>query len=69
LFHKKLKFTLRPLNKEKYGDIPKKAKEAYAELCAAQNRALITPTSDNFAEVDVATVTWNHFASVEEKFF
>lgn len=61
LFHrklKKLKFSLRALNREKYGDIPKKTKEAFDELCACQNTALLAPNPESFAAVSAASLAW-----------
>lgn len=72
MFHKnlkKLKLSLRALNKIKYGDIPKRAREAFENLCTCQHRALTSPTAENFADVSAATATWNHYADIKEKFY
>lgn len=72
LFHKKLKALkpiLQALNKDKYGNITSKAREAFSELCATQNRALLAPNSANLAAVSEATAIWDHLAAIEERFF
>ncbi|KAG7585320.1 Reverse transcriptase domain [Arabidopsis thaliana x Arabidopsis arenosa] len=72
IFHRKLKTLkapLRALNREKYGDLPRRTREAFDELCACQNRALTSPSAESFAEVSEATNNWNHLAGVEERFY
>ncbi|XP_010436867.1 PREDICTED: uncharacterized protein LOC104720687 [Camelina sativa] len=57
LYHKKLKklkFSLRSLNQEKYGDIPKRTREAFDALCDCQNEALTSPSAESFAAVSEA---------------
>ncbi|KAG7533326.1 hypothetical protein ISN45_Aa08g009650 [Arabidopsis thaliana x Arabidopsis arenosa] len=72
LFHKKLKLLkepLRRLNREKYGNIPSKVKEAYDDLCCKQNAAHLNPQASTFADVTESSEKWNHLASIEEQFY
>ncbi|XP_013617494.1 PREDICTED: uncharacterized protein LOC106324013 [Brassica oleracea var. oleracea] len=66
IFSKKLKLLkpiLRHLNKTKFGDIPRKTKEAFQNLCEKQAQALSDPSSSSFDAVSAATENWNHWAS------
>ena len=65
---KLLKPVLRHLNKTKFGDIPRKTKEAFQNLCDKQAQALSDPNSISFDGVSVATENWNHWAVIEERF-
>ena len=64
-FHRKLnllKPILRRLNKNKFGNIPQRTKEAFDVLCDKQKAALQQPCTTTFEELAVATTTWNHWA-------
>ena len=70
-FHHKLKLLkpiLRRLNKNKFGNIPQRTKEALDVLCDKQKAALQQPCTTTFEELAVATTTWNHWAEIEESF-
>lgn len=70
-FHKKLKLlkpALRRLNKNKFGNIPQRTREAFDELCDKQKIALQNPSETTFEEAVDAMTTWNHWAAVEESF-
>ena len=72
IFSKKLKLLkpiLRHLNKTKFGDIPRKTKEAFQNLCEKQAQALSDPSSSSFDAVSAATENWNHWAVIEEHFY
>ncbi|KAG7571789.1 Endonuclease/exonuclease/phosphatase superfamily [Arabidopsis suecica] len=72
LFHKKLKLLkelLRRLNREKYGNLPSKVKEAYDDLSCKQNAAHLNPQASTFAEVTESSERWNHLATIEEQFY
>ncbi|VVB01370.1 unnamed protein product [Arabis nemorensis] len=71
-FHRKLKQLkplLRALNRERYRDITKRTRVSYEVLCARQEDALRNPCPDTFQAEQVASVEWQHYAEVEEKFF
>lgn len=70
-FHKKLKLlklVLRRLNKNKFGNIPQRTREAFDVLCGKQQDALQNPTPVTFEEVAEATIVWNYWAEIEESF-
>lgn len=72
LFHRKLKQlkpAIRLQNKSRYGDIPLRVKEAFQALCDKQEQALLTPTTDSFNSVAEAMENWNHWATIEERFY
>ncbi|XP_013632914.1 PREDICTED: uncharacterized protein LOC106338497 [Brassica oleracea var. oleracea] len=72
LFHRKLKqlkSAIRLLNKSRFGNIPLRAKEAFKNLCDMQEQALVTPNTASFNSVSEAMATWNHWASIEERFY
>lgn len=71
-FHRKLtllKFDLRAFNRNHYGDIPKRTKDAFETFCTLQNHALLNPDLVSFAAASAASDRWQHLASVEEKFY
>lgn len=70
-FSKKLKHLkpkIRELAKEKLGNLTKKAKEAYDDLCVKQERNLKTPTTQNMIEENIASKRWENVATIEEKY-
>lgn len=71
MFHQKLKslkFVLRELNRNRYGDIHGRTKEAFALLCDAQAQVLANPCANTFLLEAEASRPWHHLATVEEKF-
>lgn len=72
MFHhklKNLKYHLRALNRTQFGDIPRKAAEAYDQLCLLQNAAISDPSQDNMMALSSATERWNKLSGIEERFF
>ncbi|KAL0656100.1 hypothetical protein Bca4012_076684 [Brassica carinata] len=70
LFHKKLKalkFEMRALNRNHYGDLPNRTKQEYEVMCECQNQVLIDPNPLTFAAAVVASDRWNKLARIEEK--
>ena len=70
-FHRKLKLlkpVLRRLNRNKFGNIPKRTREAFEVLCDKQKAALQHLSATIFEEVSEATTTWNYWAEIEENF-
>lgn len=66
---KSLKFELRGLNRDKYGDIPGRMKQAYTDLCEKQNVAMMDPQSSTFEAASDAWEHWHHISGIEEQFF
>lgn len=72
LFHrklKKLKFTLRELNRTRFGNLPQQTADAYTRVCSAQNRAMNDPTQLNVTDVSVASDDWHRLKNLEKNFF
>lgn len=63
---KALKPLIRNLSKEKLGQLSKKVKEAYADLCMKQERLLNNPTQSNIQEELNAAARWNRISAIEE---
>lgn len=55
-----LKQVLWALNRERYGDSTSRTQEAFDVLCEKQNRALVSPNSPSFSELNDASAIWNH---------
>lgn len=64
---KALKPMLKQLSKEKVGEIVKKTKEAYINLCEAQTNTLGDPTQMNIEAESVAYRRWIFLSTLEEK--
>lgn len=64
---KGLKPLLRSLSKEKLGQLPEKAKEAYIFLCDKQKETLERPTQENIREECEALERWQRLAGLEEE--
>lgn len=64
---KALKPALKQLSKEKVGEIVKKTKEAYKNLCAAQTKTLENPTQSNIEAESVIYGRWVFLSTLEEK--
>ena len=72
MFHRKLKLLkndLRALNRNHYGDLPARTKQAYEQLCHCQNQVLLDPNPQTLAAEAEASKRWNLLASIEERFF
>lgn len=59
---------LRRLNKNKFGNLPQRTREAFYVLCDKQKEALLSPTETTFDEAAEAMTVWNHWAGIEESF-
>ena len=70
-FSKKLK-NLKPLigelDREKLGNLSKRAKVAHEILCDKQNQTLLNPSSSTIQEETDAYEKWLHVAGLEEDF-
>lgn len=65
---KSLKQPLRQLSKLKLGDIIKKTKEAYRELCVCQKNTLENPSADMMRDEIRAQNRWQRLADMEEEY-
>lgn len=65
---KLLKNDLRALNRNHYGDLPNRTKQAYEHLCYCQNQVLLDPTPLTFAAEAEVSRHLNLLASIEGKF-
>lgn len=66
---KGLKPSIRNLSREKLGDLPRRAKEAYASLCEKQGKTLLTPSDTEICDEAEAYAKWKHVAELEEAFY
>lgn len=66
---KGLKSLIRSLSREKIGDLPRRAKEAFVELCDKQNATLTHPTTLAIKEEAEAYERWSHLSELEEGFY
>lgn len=66
---KALKFDMRGLNRDLYGDLPGRVKLAYEELCARQTEAMQNPQTSTFEAASDAWEHWHHISGIEEQFF
>lgn len=71
LFHKKLKslkYSLRELDQNNFGNIRTREKEAFEELCLCQAQVLSNPTTSDCLTEAEASMRWHRLALIEEKF-
>lgn len=71
-FHHKLKTLkqeLRALNRNHFGNITERTKQAFEALCICQNQVLLDPSPANFAAVEELSNIWNKLAAIEERVF
>lgn len=54
---KSLKFEMRSLNRDLYGDLPGRVKAAYEDLCAKQTAAMHNPVTSSF---EAASDAWEY---------
>ncbi|CAE6196409.1 unnamed protein product [Arabidopsis arenosa] len=66
---KKVKAACRELNREGFGNIQQKTKEALAQLELVQEELLSNPSDSLFREEFVARKKWNFFAKAQETFY
>lgn len=66
---KALKSERRGLNKDLYGDLPGRVKQAYEELCARQTKAMQNPQTSTFETTSEAWERWHHITCIEEQFY
>lgn len=66
---KELKKELRALNKNYFGNITERVKQAFEALCICQNQVLLDPTPSKFAEAEELSNIWHKLAAIEERFF
>lgn len=64
---KALKPLIRNLSKAKLGELTRKVKEAYLDLCEKQEKLFRDPTSDNVHAEMVANERWQRVSAIEEK--
>lgn len=65
---KTLKPGLRKLSKDYLGDLSKRTKKAYDELCKLQLQTLTNTNSSCMAEEAQAYAKWKHLSDIEERF-
>ena len=65
---KNLKPHIRTLSREKLGDLHKRVKAAYEDLCRNQSETLSRPTDIASQEVIKAYRKWNILSEMEESF-
>ncbi|KAF3558438.1 hypothetical protein F2Q69_00012210 [Brassica cretica] len=66
---KSLKFEMRSLNKDMYGDLPGRVKAAYEDLCAKQTEAMQNPHTASFEVASDAWEHWHHISGVEQFYY
>lgn len=66
---KMFKYPLRELSKKKFGDLPRRVKEAFEILCEKQRITMENPRADAIKEETVALRRWQMLAELEEIFF
>lgn len=64
---KALKPVLKSLSREKVGDIIRKTREVYKNLCEAQSTMLTAPTQENIHDEAEAYRRWVFLSALEEK--
>ena len=64
---KTLKPKIRALSKSKLGELTKKVKEAYLDLCDKQKKLLRNPSHENAQGEMVANERWQRVSGIEEK--
>ncbi|KAH0852921.1 hypothetical protein HID58_093590 [Brassica napus] len=60
---------MRSLNRDMYGDLPGRVKQAYEELCARQTEAMQNPQTSTFEAAADAWEHWHHISGIEEQFY
>lgn len=65
---KALKQPLRALSKMKLGDISRRTREAYQDLCQKQKETLENPTIEAMRVENEANTRWQRLAELEEEF-
>lgn len=65
---KGLKPKIRSLAKDRLGNLVKKSKEAYDDLCKKQEENLSSPSSQSMEAENEACLRWDFVAGLEEKF-
>lgn len=56
------------MGKKHLGDLSRRTKAAYEDLCQKQNETLLNPTVQNMVTKTLAMNKWQHFADLEEGF-
>lgn len=72
LFHSKIKSiksSLRELNRDRFGDLPARVKQAFEDLFLKQAAATESPSPEAFEEVSAAWEHWHHISSIEEQYY
>ncbi|KAH0858835.1 hypothetical protein HID58_087096, partial [Brassica napus] len=66
---KALKSEMRALNRDMFGDLPGRVKQAYADLCTKQTEAMQNPQTSTFEAASDAWEHWHHISGIEEQFY
>lgn len=66
---KALKSEMRALNQDVFGDLSRRVKQAYDDLCAKQTEAMQNPQTSTFEAASDAWEHWHHISGIEEKFY
>lgn len=72
MFHEKLKslkYEMRSLNRDLFGDLPGRVKAAYEDLCVKQTEAMRNPHTTTFKAASDAWEHWHHISGIEEQFY
>lgn len=72
MFHEKLKslkYEMRSLNRDLFGDLPGRVKAAYEDLCVKQTEAMRNPHTTTFEAASDAWEHWHHISGIEEQFY
>ncbi|KAH0926855.1 hypothetical protein HID58_019111, partial [Brassica napus] len=66
---KSLKYEMRSLNRDLFGDLPGRVKAAYEDLCVKQTEAMKNPHTTTFEAASDAWEHWHHISGIEEQFY
>ena len=60
---------MRALNRDMFGDLTGRVKQALADLCAKQTEAMQNPQTATFEAASDAWEHWHHISGIEEQFY
>lgn len=60
---------MRGLNRDMFGDLPGRVKQAYNDLCEKQTEAMRNPQTSTFEAASDAWEHWHHISGIEEQFY
>lgn len=65
---KALKPVIRTLGKERLGNLSRRTRDAFEDLCTKQEENMDNPTEQNMVEEREAATKWENLSNIEEKF-